>query len=96
MDESALTGESLPVEKGPGDKVIGRHHQPSRALLTSRLCGWATTPPWPRSIRLVDDATSSKAPIAKLADRVAGVFVPVVIGIAVVAAVVWLYRHPLH
>ncbi len=89
VDESALTGESLPVEKGPGDKVAAASINKSGAFTFQALrVGEDTT--LAQMIRLVDEAASSKAPIAKLADRVAGVFVPTVICIAVATAVIWL------
>ena len=89
LDESALTGESLPVEKGPGDAVIGATITRG-GYFTMRTSKVGSDTALAQIIRLVDEATSSKAPIAKLADRVAGVFVPVVIAIAVIAALVWL------
>ncbi len=89
VDESALTGESLPVEKGPGDKVAAAAINKSGSFTFRALrVGEDTT--LAQMIRLVEEASSSKAPIAKLADRVAGVFVPVVIGIAIITAIVWL------
>ncbi|MCI8525509.1 MAG: heavy metal translocating P-type ATPase [Oscillospiraceae bacterium] len=89
VDESALTGESIPVDKGPGDTVISASINRSGVLtLRATRVGGDTT--LAQMIRLVDEAASSKAPIAKLADRVAGVFVPVVMGIALVTALVWL------
>lgn len=89
VDESALTGESIPVEKHIGDKVIGATVSKSGFLkMQATKVGDDTT--LAQIIRLVDEATSSKAPIAKLADKVSGVFVPVVIAIAVIATIVWL------
>ena len=89
VDESAITGESIPVDKQPGDRLIGATVSRSGyCKMRAEKVGDETA--LAQIIRLVDEATSSKAPIAKLADKVAGVFVPVVIAIAVVAAVVWL------
>ena len=89
VDESALTGESIPVEKHIGDKVIGATVSKSGFLkMQVTKVGEDTT--LAQIIRLVDEATSSKAPIAKLADKVSGVFVPIVIAIAVIATIVWL------
>lgn len=89
MDESALTGESLPVDKTIGDKVIGGTINRSGYFKMEATAIGADTA-LAKIIALVDEATSSKAPIAKLADKVSGYFVPAVIGIAVLAAVVWL------
>jgi len=89
VDESALTGESLPVDKSVGDKVAAATINQSGSFVFEALrVGEDTT--LARMIRLVEEASASKAPIAKLADRVAGVFVPVVMGIAFLSAAVWL------
>ena len=89
IDESALTGESIPVEKNMGDKVIGATISKSGYIkMQATKVGDDTA--LSQIIRLVDEATSSKAPIAKLADKVSGVFVPIVITIAVIATIVWL------
>ena len=89
VDESALTGESLPVDKGVGDKVAAASINKSGSFTFEALrVGEDTT--LAQMIRLVEEASGSKAPIAKLADKVAGVFVPVVMVIAAVTAAVWL------
>lgn len=89
VDESAITGESIPVDKTVGDKVIGSTiNQSGFFKIRADKVGDDTA--LSQIIRLVDEATSSKAPIAKLADRVAGVFVPIVITIAILSAVVWM------
>lgn len=89
MDESAITGESIPVEKKAGDEVISATVNKAGMLTCqARKVGEDTT--LSQIIRLVEEASASKAPIARLADKIAGVFVPVVIGIALVAAVIWL------
>lgn len=89
LDESAITGESMPVEKNKGDTVIGATVTKNGyfAMKASRV-GDDTT--LSQIIRLVEEAGASKAPIAKLADKVAGVFVPVVMLIALVTAIIWL------
>lgn len=89
LDESALTGESLPVDKTIGDQVIGGTINRSGYFKMEATAIGADTA-LAKIIALVDEATSSKAPIAKLADKVSGYFVPAVISIAVIAAGIWL------
>lgn len=89
VDESALTGESMPVEKAAGDRLISASIVKSGAFkLKAQRVGEDTT--LSQIVELVRNAASSKAPIGRLADKVSGIFVPVVMGIALVAAVVWL------
>lgn len=89
VDESALTGESLPVDKSVGDKVAAACVNKSGAFVFEAVrVGEDTT--LAQMIRLVEEASASKAPIAKLADKVAGIFVPVVMAIAAITAVAWL------
>lgn len=88
-DESMLTGESLPVDKAPGSEVIGGSVSVSGALYVQvTRTGEDTT--LSQIIRFVEDAQGKKAPIAKAVDKVAGVFVPAVLAVAVLAAVIWL------
>ncbi len=89
VDESALTGESMPVDKAPGDKVATASLNKSGAF-TMRAVHVGEDTTLAQMIRLVEEASSSKAPIAKLADQVAGVFVPAVMVIAAVTAAAWL------
>lgn len=88
VDESMLTGESIPVEKQVGDSLIGgsMNYNGAMELLVTRI-GTDTT--LSRIIRLIEEAQGKKAPISKLADEVAGIFVPTVMGIAVAAALLW-------
>ena len=89
VDESALTGESLPVDKSVGDKVAAATINRSGAFVfEAQRVGEDTT--LAQMIRLVEEASASKAPISKLADKVAAVFVPTVIILALIAAAVWL------
>ena len=89
VDEAAITGESLPVEKQAGDRVTGATiNKAGHFFMQATRVGDDTT--LAQIVKLVDEATSSKAPIARLADRVSGVFVPVVIVIAAGATAVWL------
>ena len=89
IDESALTGEPLPVEKAQGSKVTGATTATSGwFVMEARAVGEDTT--LAGIIRLVDEATSSKAPIERMADKIAGVFVPVVMAIAAVTFAVWI------
>lgn len=89
IDESMLTGESIPVEKTVSDKVVGASINKSGFFkFEAQKVGDDTT--LSQIIKLVEEASSSKAPISKLADRISGIFVPVVIFIAVAATIVWL------
>ncbi len=90
VDESAITGESLPVEKREGDSVTAATINRSGFLrLRAERVGADTT--LAQIVRLMEEAGSSKAPIAKLADKVSGVFVPVVMTIALVSALLWYF-----
>lgn len=89
VDESALTGESIPVDKTVGDKVSGGTINQSGFIKCEALrVGEYTT--LSQIIKMVSDAAATKAPIAKIADKVSGVFVPIVISIAVITTVIWL------
>ncbi len=89
VDESAITGESMPVERATGDAVVGATTVRS-GWVVARATAVGEGTALSRIIALVDDATSSKAPIERVADKIAGVFVPVVMAIALVTFVVWL------
>lgn len=89
VDESALTGESLPVEKQTGDRILSATVCRSGYLeYRAEQVGADTT--LSQIIKLVEEAGSSKTPIARLADKISGIFVPFVIGIAIVTLIVWL------
>ena len=91
LDEAAITGESIPVEKGVGDSVVGATMNKSGSIrFRATRVGNDTT--LAKIIQLVEDASASKAPIAKLADKIAGIFVPVVILIAIAASAYWLIQ----
>ena len=88
VDESALTGESMPVEKIPGSKAVSATVLTGGYLeMTADRVGADTT--LSQIVRLMEQAASSKAPISRLADRISAVFVPVVISVAVLAAILW-------
>ncbi len=89
IDESMLTGESLPVERTSGDKVIGASINKS-GYFEFEVSKLGEDTVLSQIIKLVEEASSSKAPIAKLADKISSVFVPVVITIALISACVWL------
>ena len=93
VNEAALTGESVPVDKAEGDTVSAATiNQSGFLLVETRKTGSETA--LAGIIRLVSDAAGSKAPIAKLADKVAGIFVPAVITVAVITIIIWLIaRH---
>lgn len=89
VDESAITGEPIPVEKQAGDKVTSATINKQGSIhFSAERVGEDTT--ISQIIRLVDEASASKAPIARMADKIAGVFVPAVIAIAVIAGGIWL------
>lgn len=89
VEEAAITGESIPVHKQVNDTVIGATMNKTGFIrFKATRVGNDTT--FSQIIRLVEEASSSKAPIAKIADKIAGIFVPTVIGIAMVTAIVWL------
>lgn len=89
VDESMLTGESIPVEKDKGDEVIGGSVNYQGAL-TVKVTHVGADTTLAKIVKMMEDAQGKKAPISKLADTVAGYFVPAVIVIAIVASVIWL------
>lgn len=90
VDESMLTGESIPVSKAVGDEVIGASlNKTGSFILKATKIGKDTA--LSQIIHLVEQAQGSKAPIAKLADKVSGVFVPIVIGLALVSGLAWYF-----
>jgi len=93
VDESMITGESLPVEKTVGDEVIGATINKTGSFrFEATKVGKDTT--LARIIRLVEEAQGSKAPVQRLADVIAGYFVPIVIGIAVITFIIWYFIGP--
>ncbi len=89
LDESVITGESLPVEKNIGDNITaGTINQSGYLKMTAKAVGNDTA--LAKIIQLVEEATSSKAPISKLADKISGIFVPVVILISLITLILWL------
>jgi len=93
VDESMLTGESIPVEKGPGDEVTGATVN-GTGYFRFRATRVGNDTVLAQIIRLVEEAQGSKAPIQRIADKVASIFVPVVIGIAALTFLVWLLAGP--
>ena len=89
VNESALTGESIPVDKAAGDKVSSATLNQS-GFLTCEATRVGEDTSYAQILKMVSDASATKAPVAKLADRISGIFVPAVIGIALVTIAIWL------
>jgi P-type Cu+ transporter len=94
IDESMLTGESLPVEKGPGDQVIGATLN-KLGLLKFEATKVGKETALAQIIRLVEEAQGSKAPIQRLADQISAVFVPIVVVVAILTFLVWYFISPI-
>ncbi|MBP7213137.1 MAG: heavy metal translocating P-type ATPase, partial [Anaerolineaceae bacterium] len=93
LDESMLTGESKPIDKNPGDEVFGATlNKNGRLVYKATKVGRDTF--LSQIIKMVEDAQTSKAPIQQLADKISAVFVPIVIGIALVTFLVWFFVQP--
>lgn len=88
LDQSFLTGESMPVQKGPGDEVVGASVNQNQAFVMQVTKVGADTM-LAQVIRLVDQAQGTKAPVQRLADQISGIFVPAVLGIALVTFLLW-------
>lgn len=89
VDQAAITGESIPVEKNPGDEVISATINKNGTFrFRASKVGEDTT--LSQIIRLVDEAGNTKAPIARLADKISGIFVPIVIALAIITCIVWI------